>query len=100
MIHASTCSFPDLVNSDHMRGLYPTALHILLPASQLLLNDEGKGYLSEFLEDVRLAGRTMAGGEEISGDLRERLIVDYPERMKKLIVERHNAYFASISPTG
>jgi len=100
LVLVSTCGFPDLANFDHVRGLYPTALHILLPASQLLLNDEGREYLSEFLDNVRLAGRTMASGEEISGDLRERLIVDYPERVKKLIVERHNAYFASLSPTG
>jgi len=83
-----------------VRGLYPTALHILLPASQLQLNKEGRGYLSEFLDDIRLAGRTMASGKEISGELRERLIVDYPEGVKKLIVERHNACHASLSPTG
>jgi len=100
LVLVSTCGFPDLANFDHVRGLYPTALHILLPASQLLLNDEGKGYLSEFLDAVRLAGRTMASGEEISLELRERLIVDYPEDVKKLIVERHNAYHASLTPTG
>jgi hypothetical protein len=100
LVLVSTCGFPDLANFDHMIGLYPTALHILLPASQLLLNDEGRGYLSEFLDAVGLAGRTIAREEEISGDLRERLIVDYPEDVKKLIVDRHNAYFASLSPTG
>ncbi len=99
LVLASTCGFPDLSNFDHVRGLYPTALHILLPASQLLLNEEGREYLSEFLDAVKLAGCTMASRKDISGELRESLIVDYPERVKKLIIERHNTYFASLSPT-
>lgn len=96
IVLAATCGFPDLVNFDIVRGLYPTALHILLPASQILLDDEGREYLSDFLDAVRLAGCTMARGEEIPGSLRERLIFDYPEEIKKLIVERHNLYHAGI----
>jgi len=94
LVLVSTCGFPDLANFDHVKRLYPGALNILLPASQLLLSDEGREYLSGFLDAVRLAGRTMASGEEVSGDLRERLIVDYPEDVKKLIVERHNEHNA------
>ncbi|UCH56811.1 MAG: flavodoxin family protein [Candidatus Bathyarchaeota archaeon] len=96
IVLAATCGFPDLVNFDIVRGLYPVALHILLPASQILLDDEGREYLSDFLDAVRLAGGTMARGEEISGSLRERLIFDYPEKNKKLIVERHNLYLTGI----
>ena len=94
LVLVSTCGFPDLANFDHVRRLYPGALPILLPASQLLLNQEGREYLSGFLEVVRLAGCNMAGGEEVPGDLRERLIVDYPEEVKRTIVERHNEYNA------
>jgi hypothetical protein len=66
-----------------------------LPASQILLDDEGREYLTDFLDAVRLAGHTMASGEEIPGTLRERLIVDYPEEVKRLIVGKHNLYNAS-----
>ena len=97
IVLAATCGFPDLVNFDTVRGLYPTALHILLPAAQILLNDEGREYLSDFLDAVRVAGHTMASGEEIPGTLRERLIIDYPEEVKRLIVEKHNLYNASRS---
>lgn len=33
-------------------------------------------------------------GEDIPGPLRDRLIVNYPDEMKKLIVEEHNLYRA------
>ena len=95
IVLAATCGFPDLVNFDIVRGLYPTALPILLPASQILLDEEGREYLTGFLDAVRLAGRTMASGEEVPGTLRERLIVDYPEEAKRLIVGKHNLYNAS-----
>ena len=95
IVLAATCGFPDLVNFDIIRGLYPTALPILLPASQILFDEEGREYLSGFLDAVRLAGRTMARGEEVPGTLRERLIVDYPEEVKRLIVGKHNLYNAS-----
>ncbi len=95
VVLAATCGFPDLVNFSVVRGLFPSALHILLPASQILLDEEGREYLSDFLDAVRLAGHTMASGEEIPGTLRERLILDYPEEVKKLIVEKHNLYNAS-----
>ena len=95
MVLAATCGFPDLVNFGVVRGLFPSALHILLPASQILLNDEGREYLSGFLDAVRLAGHTMASGEDIPGTLRERLILDYPDEVKRLIVEKHNMYNAS-----
>ena len=64
-------------------------------ASQILFDEEGREYLSDFLDAVRLAGHTMASGEEIPGTLRERLILDYPEDVKRLIVEKHNLYNAS-----
>ena len=97
MVLAATCGFPDLVNFGVVRGLFPSALHILLPASQILFDEEGREYLSDFLDAVRLAGYTMASGEEVPGTLRERLIVDYPEEVKRLIVEKHNLYNASRS---
>jgi multimeric flavodoxin WrbA len=92
IVLVSTCGFPDVLNFHLVKQLYPTALHILLPAAQILFNDEGRDYLSDFLKDVELAGSILGSGEKIPDDLREKLIVDYPDDMKKQIVERHNIY--------
>lgn len=94
IVLVATCGFPDLVNFKIVKGLFPNALHILLPASQLLFDDKGRKYLSEFLDAIKLSGYTMATGKDIPGPLRKKLIVHYPEEMKKLIVEEHNLYSA------
>jgi hypothetical protein len=83
MVLAATCGFPDLENFKIVRELFPYALHILLPASQILFNDKGRKYLSEFLDDVKLSSYTMASGKDIPRPLTERLIVDYPTDVKK-----------------
>lgn len=100
IVLAATCGFPDLVNFDVVRSLYPSALHILLPASQIILNDEGREYLSGFIDSVRLAGYKVARGEEIPGPLREKLVMDYSDEVKRLIVERHNVYSAAATRKG
>jgi multimeric flavodoxin WrbA len=95
LVLAATCGFPDTSNFDIVRALYPQALHILLPAAQLLLYDEGKKHLSGFLEAVKLAGEKIAAGEEPSTELKDQLIVEYSDEMKRTIVEMHNKYSAS-----
>lgn len=92
MVLAATCGFPDTGNFDIVRALYPQALPILLPAAQLLLYDEGKKHLAEFLEALRLAGEKIAAGEEPSAELKEELIVEFSEEMTRQIVEIHNRY--------
>jgi len=95
LVLVSTCGFPDLNNFAIVKAMYPTAVHILLPASQMLYNDEGKEYLSDFLEAIKLTGQKMADGEEIPESLSNRLIVEYSDEMKKTLIESHNLYSAS-----
>ncbi|MGY5865113.1 MAG: flavodoxin family protein [Candidatus Thorarchaeota archaeon] len=95
IVLAATCGFPDLINFDQVRALYPTAVPILLPASQMLFNDEGRDHLSSFLDAISLTGQKMADGEEIPKSLRDKLIVEYSEEMKSTIIKTHNLYSAS-----
>jgi hypothetical protein len=95
LVMAATCGFPDSSNFDIVRALYPMALPILLPAAQLLLYEEGKKQLSGFLESVKLAGQKIAAGEELTQKMKEDLIVEFSDEMKKKIVEMHNRYSES-----
>lgn len=95
LILAATCGFPDTSNFDIVRALNPHALHILLPAAQLLLYEEGKKQLAGFLEAVRLTGEKIASGEEPSPELKDKLVVEFSDEMKKRIVDMHNQYSAS-----
>lgn len=97
MILAATCGFPDTSNFDIVRALYPMALPIFLPAAQLLLYEEGKKQLSGFLQAVRLAGQKITAGEELTRKMKDELIVEYSDEMKKAIVEMHNRYSESLS---
>ncbi|MBN2230906.1 MAG: flavodoxin family protein [Candidatus Thorarchaeota archaeon] len=95
MVLCATCGFPDISNFNHVEALYPTAIHIFLPASQLLYNEEGQKYLAGFLEDTQLAGEMMTKGQKIPASLQERLIVEYSDEMKINIVQSHNRYSES-----
>ena len=95
LVLCATCGFPDVSNFNHVRALYPTAVHILLPSSQILFNDNGREYLSDFLNSTRLTGQKMAKGEEIPASLTEKLVVEYTDEMKKSITQSHNQYSAS-----
>ncbi|MHA1966087.1 MAG: flavodoxin family protein [Candidatus Thorarchaeota archaeon] len=96
LVICATCGFPDLSNFEYVRALYPSAVHVLLPAAQILYNDERRKQISDFLDAVRLAGKTMANGEEVPTDLRNKLFVDYSDEMKRTIVESHNLYSTSM----
>jgi hypothetical protein len=95
LILAATCGFPDTSNFDIVRALNPQALHILLPAAQLLFYEEAKKQLSGFLDAVKLAGEKTAAGEELPKELKDQLVVEFSDEMKKAIVEMHNKYSAS-----
>lgn len=60
----------------------------------MLFNDEGKEYLSDFLEAIRLTGQTMTAGDVIIDSLRSRLIVKYSDEMKGEVMRSHNLYSA------
>jgi len=97
LVLAAACGFPDTKNFGILRALYPSALHIMLPAAQIIFDEEGRGHISDFLKAVKEAGRAVAKGDEVPAELRERLVVDYPDEMKGIIVERHNLYSAMAS---
>jgi hypothetical protein len=97
LVLAATCGFPDTSNFDIVKALYPMALPIFLPAAQLLLYEEGKKQLSGFLQAVKLAGQKTAAGEELTQELKDELIVEFSDEMKKQILEMHNRYSESRS---
>ncbi|MFX0107543.1 MAG: flavodoxin family protein [Candidatus Hodarchaeota archaeon] len=97
LILAATCGFPDTSNFEIVRALYPMALPIFLPAAQLLLYEDGKKQLSGFLQAVRLAGKKIAAGENLTEEMKEELIVEFSDEMKEAIVEMHNKYSESRS---
>jgi hypothetical protein len=90
LVLAATCGFPDTSNFDMVRALFPMALPIFLPAAQLLLYEEGKKQLSGFLEAVRFAGEKIAAGEDLTQEMKDELIVEFSDEMKRKIVEMHN----------
>jgi multimeric flavodoxin WrbA len=98
MVLAATAGFPDTSNFDIVRALNPNAVHILLPAAQLLLYEEGKKQLSGFLQAVKDAGQKLAAGEELTQESKDNLIVEFSDEMKKQIVEMHNRYSESRHP--
>lgn len=91
---AAVCGFPDLVNFRQAEGLFPSATHIFLPAAQMLFQDEGRRYLADFLDAVWDAGYQLSMGNELVDEHRRRLIVEYPDEVKRLIVEGYNEHFA------
>ncbi|MFX1415773.1 MAG: NAD(P)H-dependent oxidoreductase [Promethearchaeota archaeon] len=95
LVVCATCGFPDVSNFGILRALYPQAVHILLPAAQMLFSNEGREFLAEFLENIKLAGQRMANGKEIESSLREGLVVNFSDEMKGEIVKAHNLYSAS-----
>ena len=95
MVLCATCGFPDTNNFNHVRALYSTAIHIFLPASQLLFNEDGREYLSGFLEATQLVGEMMAKGENIPASLKKQLVVEYTDEMKISIIQSHNKYSES-----
>ena len=94
---AAVCGFPDLVNFRQVEGLYPNAVHVFLPAAQIIANEEGRKYLEGFKDAVVTAGRTLAEKGEITDEVRKKLVVEYPEEMKKMIVSQHNEDSAALN---
>jgi len=98
LVIAATSGFPETTPFNIIRQLYPTALHIHLPAGQLLQYKDGPKQLSDFLQAVGTAGELMARKEPVPDDLKEELMHEFTDEMKKEIMEKHNLYSASISP--
>ena len=93
----AVCGFPDLTNFRQAKGLYPEAVHVFLPAAQIIANEEGRKYLEGFLDAVKTAGKTLSETGEVTDTVREMLVVDYPDEVKQMILRQHNKYSASLS---
>ena len=91
----ATCGFPEVSQFRIVQQLTPTALHIFLPAGQILQTENGKEYLSGFLQAVTTAGEHLARKEPISDELRGQLVIEYTDEMKGEIMTKHNLYSAS-----
>jgi len=94
---AAVCGFPDLVNFRQAKGLFPNAVHVFLPSAYILGSEAGRKLLGGFMDALETAGRTLAESGEIADEVREQLIVDYPEEVKQEIVSRYNESSASIN---
>jgi len=94
---AAVCGFPDLVNFNQVKGLFPNALHIFLPASHALFNEEGRRYLQGFMEAVKSAGSMLVETGDVTDSVREMLVVDYPDDVKQKIISQYNVYSTSFS---
>lgn len=95
IVLAATGGFPDTNNFAIVKAMNPAAIHILLPASQMLFSKEGKEYLSDFLEAIKITAQKMVNGEEVPESLRNKLIVEFSDEMKQSIIQSHNEYSAS-----
>jgi len=94
---AAVSGFPDLVNFRQAKGLYPDAVHVVLPAAQIIANEWGRKYLEGFKDAVVTAGRTLSEKSELSDEIREKLVVEHSEEMKKMIVSQHNEHSEALN---
>jgi hypothetical protein len=97
---AAVAGFPDLENFDVARALFPDALHILLPAAQILEDPEGSKQVSFFTEAVKEAGRQIVTKGAVDEDVRNNLVVDYPPEMKNMIRDGANKFFEALKRGG
>ncbi|TRO53963.1 flavodoxin family protein [Candidatus Bathyarchaeota archaeon] len=93
---AAVCGFPDLVNFRQAEGLFPDATHIFLPAAHTLFHEEGRQYLADFLDAVWDAGYQLSMGNKLVEEHKHRLVVEYPDEVKRRIVEEYNRHFAKV----
>ena len=89
----AVAGFPDHQAFDNVKLLYPNAIQILLPSSQLLLNPEGSKLITGFTEAVPEAARQLVGQGSVDENIKRRLVVEYSPEVKALIREGANASF-------
>lgn len=95
----ATAGFPDSSAFDVVKRLYKNALHIHLPASQTLIMAPDTPIIKEFVASVKKVAKKLAKGEEIGDELRDILMLEYPQDVKEEIVRRHNEMSASYTPS-
>ena len=94
----ASAGFPDHQAFDVAKLLYPSCLHITLPATQILADPKTVVHVSDFVDAVHTAARLMVEGKEVGAGLVDRLNVVYSEDMRKLIREGANSYFEDNIP--
>jgi len=99
IVVAAVCGFPDQYNFNQVRGLFPNAAKMLLPASMMLQNEDGRRYLKGFIEALQKAGKDLVEYGVIKSETQSKLIVEYPPEVKEKIVALYNAYSSKAIPT-
>jgi hypothetical protein len=90
----AVCGFPDLGNFNQVRGLFPEAVKIFLPASWALYVEALRPHLKDFLSAVEEAGLELVENGSIELETRKRLIVEYPDELKERIRTWYNVHSA------
>lgn len=88
----AVCGFPDLENFNQVKGLFPDATWVFLPASWMLQQEETKQYLFEFMEAVKKAGIELVEKGRITPEIQGKLVVDYPIEFKEKIIAWVNTF--------
>ena len=89
----AVAGFPDHQAFDIVKDLYPNALHILLPSSQILYSPEGSKHIKRFTYAVSESARQLVTHGTVDKNIRKRLVVEYSPEVKALIREGANASF-------
>ncbi|MCW4050797.1 MAG: flavodoxin family protein [Candidatus Bathyarchaeota archaeon] len=87
---AAVCGFPDQINFNQAKGLFPSATHIMLPYAQILMYQGGERFVPGFLDSVKKAGYELAKKRKLTEEHRAKLVVEYSDDVKKEMVEWHN----------
>jgi multimeric flavodoxin WrbA len=96
----ATAGFPEPSAFDVVKRLFQNAVHIHLPASSILYAAEEVPMIQDFIVDVESAATKLVKGEEIEGDLKDRLSLVYPPEVKHEIIHRHNEMSKNQTPSG
>jgi hypothetical protein len=97
---AAVAGFPGLENFDVAKILFPDSLHILLPSAQILVDPVGSKQVSFFTEAVKEAGRQIVAKGAVDDEVKKRLVVDYPPKVKDVLREEANRFFEEMQRNG
>ena len=89
----ATAGFPDHQAFCVAKALFPTSLHITLPAAQIISDPDDAKPIQDFIEAVHEAADLLVQGDNPSPDLVERLNVKYGPEMKQFIRDQANTHF-------
>jgi multimeric flavodoxin WrbA len=96
----ATAGFPESSAFDVVKRLYQNAIHIHLPASQVLYQAGDLPIIQEFVADVESAAEKIVKGEPVEAKHRDRLSLVYPPEVKAELIKRHNQMSEEATPSG